>query len=82
MDDQSLIRSKEASRRIANHLDNGKLIPLRIIRINIRNANQFKESWRQVVDKIPLNIAQQLAIAFQKSFGRPKYVERASVRKS
>lgn len=77
LDDQSLIRSKEACRSMANHLENGKLIPLRIIKIKVRNANQFKESWKQVVDKISVDIAKQLAVAVQKFSRRPRSRERS-----
>ena len=68
LDDQCLIRSKEASRRIANHLEKERLVSIRIIKTYNKCFEGFEESWTQAMFKIPIDIAQELGIAVEKFF--------------
>ena len=68
LDDQSLTRSKIASRGITNLLENEKIFWIRIIKKYKGNFKGFEESWQQVVDKIPVDLVKQLARAVQEYF--------------
>ena len=68
LDDQSLIRSKEASRRIAESLDNEKSYWIRILKKHNEKFTGCEESWREVIHKVPIDFVKQLAIAVQQVF--------------
>ena len=63
LDDQSLTRSKEANREIAEFLDNGKFFWIRIIKKYAGNFEGFEESWKEIIHRTPLDIVKQLALA-------------------
>ena len=63
LDDQSLIRSKEATRLIAKFLENEKFYWIRIIKKHDKNFEGFQESWKEVLGNSPVDIVKQLATA-------------------
>ena len=68
LDDQSLTKSKEASKEISEFLDNGRFFWTRIIKKYNKNFEGFEESWKEVINKTPVDIVKQLAIAVPKFF--------------
>ena len=63
LDDQSLIRSKEASKEIAGFLENEKFYWIRIIMKNKDKFQGYEESWKEVINKIPVNRIKELGIS-------------------
>ena len=63
LDDQSLKRSKEASRGIAKFLINEKFFWIRITSQHKGNFQGFEESWKQVISKTSINLVKKLATA-------------------
>ena len=68
LDDQSLTRSKEASREIAECLDNEKFYWIRIIKKYNGNFEGHEKSWKEVLHKTPVDVVKQLAVAVQQFF--------------
>ena len=76
LDDQSLVRSKEASKEIAECLENGRFYWIRMMKKMSFGMTQmtkmkrgryqgFDESWKEVIFKTPINYIKDLAIAVQ-----------------
>ena len=65
LDDQSLVRSKEASKGLAKMVENERLFWLRSIKKYNENFKGLEESWNQVVSKTSIHIVKELAIAVQ-----------------
>ena len=63
LDNQSLIRSKEACRAAADIIKNKRFYLIRIIKKYRRSFEEHEESWREVCHKIPLDNLRQLAVA-------------------
>lgn len=51
LDDHSLIRSKESSRKISEFLDNERFFKIRIINIYVEHFEGFDKEWKRVVRK-------------------------------
>ena len=68
LDDQSLTRSKEASRGIAESLEDERFYWIRIIKKYTGNFEGFEESWKEVIHRTPLDIVKQLALAVEEFF--------------
>ena len=68
LDIQSLIRSKEANREIAKCLNYKKFYWIRIIKTHKEKFEGFEESWGETLNKSPLEMIKQLAIAVQHFF--------------
>ena len=68
LDDQSLAQSKEASKKMAEFLDNERFYWIRIIKKYRGHFEGHEESWKEVVNKIPFDIVRQLAVAVQQFF--------------
>ena len=66
LDDQSLVRSKEAYREIANFLRNERFYWIRSLNDSKGNFEGFEESWNEVINKTPIDILKQLAVAIHK----------------
>ena len=62
LDDQSLTTIKESSRDINEFLGNGRFFWIRIIRKYIKNFEGFEESWKEVINKTPVDIVKQLSL--------------------
>ena len=65
LDDQSLTRSKQANRGIANLLENERFFWIRILKKCNENFKGFEESWKQAINKTPVDAVKQLAIVVQ-----------------
>ena len=63
LDDQSLVRSKAASKEIAEFLENEKFYWMRIIIKNKDKFQGYEESWKEVINKIPVNRIKELGIS-------------------
>ena len=68
LDNQSLVRSKESSRKVAEFVDGERFIWIRIIKKYSQHFEGFEESWNEVINKTPVNILKQFAISAQKFF--------------
>ena len=68
LNDQSLARSKKASRGIAVFLENERFYFVRIIRKYDEQFEGFEESWNEVINKTPTDVLKQLAVAIQEFF--------------
>ena len=65
LDNQSLTRSKEASRVISKFVKNERFYWIRVIKKYSRKFQEFEESWKEVITKIPSVIAEELAFALR-----------------
>lgn len=68
LDAQSLVNFKETSRDIYSVSTNERAYWLRIIQKHNVNLLDFQSSWKKVLNKIPMEILKQLAIATWKFF--------------
>ena len=69
LNDESLAKSKEVSREIFEIMDkNGRVFWIRSIKNLNKHFQGYEESWKQVVNKAPVAILKQLAIASHKYF--------------
>ena len=68
LDNQSLSKSKEASREIAFFLNNERFYWIQIIKNYVKHFEGHEESWREVINKAPINILKEIATAAQKFF--------------
>ena len=68
LNNQSLMRSKKASREINKSLENQRFYWIRIIKMFAKIFEEFQESWKEVMNKIPLNFLKDLAIAVAQYF--------------
>ena len=73
LDDQSLIALKESSREISMSLDEERFFWIRIIRRYEENFKKFKDSWREVLQKTPIDNVRKIANAVQKFFATFSY---------
>ena len=75
LDDKSLARGKEVSREMFEIMDkNGRVFWIRSIKNLSKHFEGHEESWKQVVNKAPVAILKQLAIASHKYFKVPPYL--------
>ena len=68
LDDQSLTRSKEASKVISESLEDERFYWIRIIKKYVGNFEGHGESWKEVIYKTPINVLEELAVAVQQFF--------------
>ena len=76
VDDQSLNTCKEINREVLEHLNNEKFFWIRIIkkyqvptRLLFRGRlKNFQEVWKPVIEKAPVQIVKQIAIAVSRFF--------------
>ena len=66
LDDQHLVRLKEASRLVSHHIDDERYYYIRIIQKLFEQHNgragELPKSWKKVIEKTPIKIIRQLAI--------------------
>ena len=55
LDDQSLARSKEANREMAEFIENERFYWIRIIK-------KYNNNWKQIINKTPIEALKELAI--------------------
>ena len=65
---ESLARSKETSQGISKFHENERFFWIRIIKKYNEHFNGFEKSWSEVINRIPLDVLKQLAIAVQQFF--------------
>ena len=71
LDDQTLTKCKEVSRKLSSVLDNSRFYSLRVIKGINKNDDRggfledFRESWEIVLQKAPIKIVKSLAFAIQ-----------------
>ena len=68
LDNQSLIRFKEASRKMDHFLNNERSYLIRIIKMYYENFEGHEESWKEAIKKTPFDIVKQLVDAVQQFF--------------
>ena len=68
LDDQSLYKSKQASRKIAQFIENERFYWIRIIQKHKRFFGRFEGTWKEVIRRIPIGVLKKLIIAAQKWF--------------
>ena len=75
LDDKSLARGKEVSREMFELIcKNGRVFWIRSIKNLNKHFDGHEESWKQVVNKAPVAILKQLAIASHKYFKVSPYL--------
>ena len=68
LDDQSLVRTIEASRKLAEFLESERFYWIRFIKIYNGHFVGFELSWRQVIKKTSVTIIKELAVAVKHFF--------------
>jgi len=68
LDDQHLTKCKEVGRFLSKFLEEDKLLWTRMIKKYGANHVEFKEAWKQVVEKVPVAIVKELAIATEQFY--------------
>ena len=78
LDDQCLIKLKEASRQVSHHIDNERYYYIRIIQKLFEQHNgcagELSESWKKVIEKTPIKIIRQLAMVTTNFIKTPRSV--------
>jgi hypothetical protein len=65
LNNQSLIKSKDASRELSLFMCNERFYWLRIIKNYNKNFLEYQVLWKKVLEKTPVSIIQQIAYAIQ-----------------
>ena len=68
LNNQSLIKSKEASSELSQFMLNERFYWLRIIMKNDKSFLEYQALWKKVLEKTPVDIIQQIADAVQNFF--------------
>ena len=68
LNDQSLIKSKEASSELSQFMLNERFYWLRIIMKYNKNFLEYQALWKKFLEKTPVDIIQQIADAVQTFF--------------
>jgi len=68
LDDQSLTQVKMSNRKICQHLEEERFYWIRVLKSFKGRVVEFNESWKNVVNKAPVEIIQQFAIACHNFF--------------
>ena len=68
LDDKSLTKCTEASRRLKESLDKERLLWLRIIKRKSIHFNEHSKLWKKAVEKTPVKILKNLAVAIDQFF--------------
>ena len=68
LDDQSLVKVKESSRKINNHLQNERVYWIRMIKTHVEYLKKFADAWKKVIDKNPVETVRELAITVESHF--------------
>ena len=65
LDNQSLMKSKEASRDIFQFLENERFYWIRMIGKKCWNFEGFEESWKETIHQTPFDVIKELANVVQ-----------------
>ena len=68
LDDESLSRTKEASRQINGFINNERFYWVRMMNKYNRNFQDFKKTWEKVISKTPVDTIKQLVNVVHKFF--------------
>ena len=68
IDDLSLIKFKSAIRETCQFLNNGRYLPIRMIRKYNGHFEEFSETWKMFTKKTPVEITKKLGIAVHQFF--------------
>ena len=68
VDDQSLNFCKQISEEVLEYLDKEKFFWIRIIKKYQRRLKDFPKLWKPVIEKTPVEIVKQIAIAVSQFF--------------
>ena len=68
LDNQSLTRSIEAKRGLAEFLDSERFYWIQFIKAYIRNFEGVEESWIEVLHRTPVDVIKQLALTVEEFF--------------
>ena len=71
VDDESLNNCKEINRGVLEHLDSERFFWIRIIKKYQRKLKDFPQLWKPVIEKTPVEIVKQIAIAVSRFFKLP-----------
>ena len=70
VDDQSLVTFKETSREMFDFINDERFYWLRILRKYNGSFVEFSKSWRMVIQKNPVEIVREIAVAVEKFFNQ------------
>ena len=73
LDNQSLVKVKESSWEINNHLQNERFYWIRIIKKHVEHFKEFADAWKKVIDKTPVKTLRKLAITVESYFNDDQY---------
>ena len=68
LDIKTLVKFKEADRKVCNIIDNqkkGRYFWTRVIQTNLSNCIEFKEDWKNVLKKTETEYLKKIAISLQ-----------------
>ena len=68
VDDENLVKFKESSREINNHLQNERYYWTRIIKKHGEYFEEFADSWKKVICKNPVESVKELALTVEEYF--------------
>ena len=68
LDDESLVKFKESSKEINNHLQNERFYWIRIINKHSEHFQEFAKSWNKVIGKTPVDIVKEIAMTVEDYF--------------
>ena len=68
LDDESLVKFKESSREINNHLQNERYYWIRIIKKHGQYFEKFADSWKKIINKTPVETVKELALTVEGYF--------------
>ena len=68
LDDQNLTKCKEVNRSQCTFLEETKLLWRRMIKKYNANNVEFKDAWKLVMEKVPLQNVKELAIAVEQFY--------------
>ena len=66
LDNQDLIKFREVDMTFCSSIDQNRLIWTRMIKKYIKNNNEFRKSWKLVMEKVPVKTLEDLALTTKK----------------
>ena len=60
LNDESLVKFKESSKEINNHLQNERFYWIRVINKHSEHFQEFAKSWKKVIGKTPVEIVKEI----------------------
>ena len=74
LDNQNLVKVKESSREINDHLQNERVYWIRMIKTHVEYFKKFADAWKKVIDKTPVETVRELAITVESHFNFSVYI--------